>query len=365
MATAPRPFTPPFCPNPTCSFHGVSKGWRFRKAGFYERMTKPRRIQRYQCTPCRRFFSSQTFSTTYWLKRPQLLPFTLEAMLSGTGLRQLARFRACSPSTLMNHIARLGRHCMLVHEVLRPQEAPRAPIVVDGFESLEFSPYFPLHVNIAVDAEAHFIYAFTDAPLRRKGRTTARQKKKVAQIEARHGRPDPKAIEKSMAELVRLFAPAGSAVTIHSDEHPAYKRAFRRVKEVAITHETTSSKAARTAGNPLFPVNRVDLWTRHNGANHKRETIAYSKRRQAVVERFAILVVWLNYMKSFSEKKRDKSPGERLGVTDHKLDVRELLSRRLFPSQIKLPAVWQGYYDRAVETVCIPNGKRHDLNYAY
>ena len=192
-----------------------------------------------------------------------------------------------------------------------------------------------------------------------------RQKKKLARIEARHGRPDPKAIEKSMAALIRLSAPAGSAVTIHSDEHPAYPRAFRRVKELAITHRTTSSKAARTAGNPLFPVNRVDLWTRHNGGNHKRETIAYSKRRQAVMERFAILTVWLNYMKSFSEKKRDASPGERLGITDHKLDVRELLSRRLFPSQIKLPAVWQGYYDRAVETVCIPHGKRHDLNYAY
>jgi hypothetical protein len=78
-----------------------------------------------------------------------------------------------------------------------------------------------------------------------------------------------------------------------------------------------------------------------------------------------MLVVWLNYMKPFSEKKRDQSPGEKLGVIDHKLDVRELLSRRLFPSQIKLPAVWQGYYDRTIETVCIPNGRRHNLKYAY
>jgi hypothetical protein len=328
-------------------------------------MTRPRRIQRYFCSQCRRFFSSQTFSNTYWLKRPELLPYAFESMLSGTGLRQLARFRACSPSTLMNHVARLGRHCILLHEYLRPKGAPRATIVVDGFESFEYSQYFPLHINIAVDAETHFIHAFTDAPLRRKGHTTTKQKKKMAKLEARHGRPDPKAIEKSMAELVRLFAPKDSRVTIHSDEHPAYKRAFRRVKEVCIAHRTTNSKVARTSGNPLFPVNRVDLWTRHNGANHKRETIAYSKRRQAVIERFAILVVWLNYMKSFSERKRDLSPGERHGVTNHKLDVRELLSRRLFPSQIKLPALCQGYYDRAVQTVCIPNGKRHNLNYAY
>ena len=365
MARAPRAFTPPFCPNPTCDFHLNPEGWSFRKAGFYERMTAPRKVQRYRCTHCRRDFSDQTFSITYWLKRPDLLPRVFEATLSGTGLRQLARFRACSPSTVMNHVARLGRHCLLANQFLRPKDAPEAVTVIDGFESYEYSQYFPMHLNIAVDAKAHFIYAFSDAPLRRKGRKTAQQKKKLEQLEARHGRPDPRAIEKSIAELVRLFAPEGSAVTLHSDEHPAYPRAFRRIQTVEITHRTTSSKAARTAGNPLFPVNRVDLWTRHNGANHKRETIAYSKRRQAVMERFAILTVWLNYMKSFSEKKRDASPGERLGITDHRLDVKELLSRRLFPSQIRLPAVWQGYYDRMVETVCIPNGKRHDLSYAY
>jgi transposase-like protein len=365
MAAAPKTFVPPFCPNPTCNFHLNPMGWSFRKAGFYERMCSPRVVQRYCCSHCRRYFSEQTFSVTYWLKRPELLVNVFEAILSGTGLRQLARFRACSPSTVMHHVARLGRHCLLAHQYLRPKHAPRAVTVVDGFESFEYSQYFPLHVNIAVDARAHFIYAFTDAPLRRKGRTTARQKRKRAQLEAQHGRPDPKAIEKAVAELVRLFAPEGSDVTIHSDEHPAYRRAFRRVSAVEITHRTTHSKAARTAGNPLFPVNRVDLWTRHNGANHKRETIAYSKRRQAVMERFAILAVWLNYMKSFSEKKRDASPGERLGVTHQRLDVPKLLSRRLFPSQIRLPDVWQGYYDRVVETVCIPNGKRHDLTYAY
>ena len=48
-----------------------------------------------------------------------------------------------------------------------------------------------------------------------------------------------------------------------------------------------------------------------------------------------------------------------------KFDVAHLFQRRLFPSQIRLPAVWQTYYDRWVETVCIPNGKRHDLKYAY
>ena len=77
---------------------------------------------------------------------------------------------------------------------------------------------------------------------------------------------------------------------VRSDEHPAYPRALRRLAGYAIRHERTPSVAARTAGNPLFPVNLLDLLLRHNSAHHKRETIAFTKRHQAVIERAALLL---------------------------------------------------------------------------
>jgi hypothetical protein len=115
----------------------------------------------------------------------------------------------------------------------------------------------------------------------------------------------------------------------------------------------------------LFPVNRTDLWLRHSGANHKRETIAYSKRRASVVERCAILAVYLNFQKSFSEKKQDATPAQRLGIAAERLHTREVLAERLFPSRAKLVPVWERYYRRDVVTRCIPNGQRHRLGYAY
>ena len=63
------------------------------------------------------------------------------------------------------------------------------------------------------------------------------------------------------------------------------------------THLVTSSKERRDVGNPLFPINLADLLIRHSSANHKRETIAWSKRRQASAERLAVFLVWRNYMK--------------------------------------------------------------------
>jgi len=328
-------------------------------------MRAPRRVPRFQCSHCRRSFSSQTFSATYWLKRPELLRQTWNALLACSGYRQIARMQHCSPTTVMTHAERLGRHALLFLEKHRPKAAPLEPIVVDGLESFEFSQFYPLHLNLAIGAHTNFHYAFTDAELRRKGRMTAAQKRKRQRLEARLGRPHPRAIERSMAALLGLVAPPDSQIEIRSDEHPAYPRAWRRVARVAVRHAVTPSKQARTARNPLFPANRADLWLRHSGANHKRETIAFSKRRASVVERCALLSVYLNYQKSFSEKKQDATPAQRLGIMRTKLHTREVLAARLFPSQIPLPTPWQRYYRRDVVTRCIPNGKRHRLQYAY
>jgi transposase-like protein len=64
---------PPFCPNPDCNSHAHPSTWRYKKKGFFERKASPQRIQRYVCRSCGRNFSSQTFSPTYWLRRPELL----------------------------------------------------------------------------------------------------------------------------------------------------------------------------------------------------------------------------------------------------------------------------------------------------
>ena len=75
--------------------------------------------------------------------------------------------------------------------------------MVDGFESFEFSQFHPLHLNLAIGAHSHFLYAFTDAELRRKGRMTPAQKRKRGNVSRRdYGKPHPRAIERSMAALI-------------------------------------------------------------------------------------------------------------------------------------------------------------------
>jgi hypothetical protein len=269
-----------------------------------------------------------------------------------SGYRQAARSLEASPSTVLRQVGRLGRHCLLFHEQLRPHGPPAEPLVIDGFVTYEFSQYTPFELHLAVGSRSHFLYGFTDSELRRSGRMSPRQRRRRTQLERRFGRPPPRAAERAMANLLAVVLPPGSTQRIDSDDHPAYPRALRRLAGRRIRHRVTSSRVPRTPRNPLFPVNLMDLLIRHSSANHKRETIAFSKRRQSAVERLAIFQVWRNTMKSLSERRQDATPAD------------DVLAKRLFPTRIRLPAALEPYYRRSVPTRHLPRIHQHRLQYA-
>lgn len=339
--------------------------WTYKRAGSYVRQAIPRRIPRYHCGCCGASFSFQSFQATYWLKRPDLLVPLMGRLVACAGFRQIARDFGVSHTTVMRLSERLGRHCLLYlwRELRRFQL--NEPVVIDGFESFAHSQYYPCHFHLAVGARSHFTYAFTDSELRRKGRMTEVQKRRRAELERLHGRPDPRSIEKEIAELVKLLpAPKDGSLEIRSDEHPAYPRGLRR-SGIPVRHQVTPSTAPRTPANPLFPVNLMDLLIRHCSGNHKRETIAFSKTRQNGVERLAIFTVWRNFAKSFSEKVRDGTPAMAVGLAVSKLSPREIVRERLFPWRINLPERWQRYYRRLVSTGPRGTSRPHELRLAF
>jgi hypothetical protein len=166
-------------------------------------------------------------------------------------------------------------------------------------------------------------------------------------------------------EGLRRVVPPGAEVTLRSDEHPAYPRALRRIPNRVFVHERTSSRAARTTSNPLFPVNLSDLLIRHGSANHKRETIAFSKRRQSALYRMAIWAVWRNYMKDRSENRRRGTPAQALGLVKRSLDAARILRARLFPSRTPTIRGWLAacYFGRIV-TRAIAHCVEHSARYA-
>ncbi len=368
MTHAPVPQAPPFCPYPACSFHRERRStWRYEKIGFFSRKSPPLRVQRYLCLACGRSFSDQTFKTTYWLKRADLLESIFKRLQSCSGFRQIAREEGCSPTTIAGQSARLGRHSLLYHELHRPRGPIEEELSMDSFESFEWSQYHPSSYHVAAGRTSHFFHGFTTTELRRKGSMTDHQRKVRADLETSLGRPDPKGVERDFAELLRIVFAMPQALVLNTDEHPAYVRALVRVPHLTVDHRTVSSRAARIPQNPLFPVNLIDGLVRHSASHHKRETIAFVKRLQSGCERMASFLVWRNWNKPFSERARKEdreTPAMRLGLTDRIRTVGEILEKRLFPSRIALPKVWEDYYWRRITTRAIANCRTHQRVFA-
>jgi hypothetical protein len=277
--------------------------------------------------------------------------------------RQIARDLDVAPSTVDRQLSRLGRHCLLFHQQLVAKAAVTGPLAIDGFETFEYSQYYPCHYNLAVEVESSFLPYFTDSPLRRKGRMRPDQKRRRAELEARLGRPDPKAVEKGIHELLSICFRGQSEGVVRSDDHPAYGRAIVRLP-LKLQREITPSTQRRDADNALFEINRKDSLLRHSLANHRRETIAWAKRRQRGAERLAIFLVWTNMVKHCHEKGPPVTPAMLKGLADRPLAVAEILELRLCPSRIELPPTWADYYWGRVETRALPVNRCHELKYA-
>jgi transposase-like protein len=358
-------WVPPHCPNPNCLyFNTLSPNWPFARKGFYQRQRRPHRIQRFTCRACKRHFSTQTFSTSYWQKRPDVIDRIVLMVVGCMGNRQIARALACSPSTVAHQIARLGRHCLLLQARELARLGHLGEIAIDGFETFEWSQYFPFHHNVAVDVASGYFLYHTDSPLRRKGRMTAAQKTRRSALEARLGKAHPRAVETGVRELLCAIHSNQRSVTLRSDDHAAYPRAIASLG-CDVTHRITSSRERRDERNPLWEINLLDLMIRHSTAAHKRETIAWAKRRQASIEKLTIFQVWRNYIKRRREKGSRVTSAMRLGLANRPWRVRDLLAGRVFYEKTRLPDPWRDYYRRRVSTNALAVNRTHELFYAF
>ena len=103
---------------------------------------------------------------------------------------------------------------------------------------------------------------------------------------------------------------------------------------------------------------------RHTLANHGRETIAFGKRHNAVMERAFLMLVWRNFIKWRSERKPDRrTPAMLVGLVDEPWSWHRLLARRLFPSQQPLPAEWRAIYRRDQVTPEVGRNQKHRAVY--
>ena len=368
----PDRFRPPHCPWKDCPDHTPTKRYRCSRQGSYVRKCDSRRrVPRYRCPSCQRGFSRQSYAASYYLKRPELLEPVAAGLVAGSAHRQLARSLGCAPSTVTRLSARLGRHSLLVQaEALVELDASvDEPFVFDHFETFVFSQDDRLAIGTPVGRHSWFVYGLDPAPHRRAGRRSARRAARI--------RPLPEPVEQTFVHSTRRvlgmlgrLAPLGFRLI--SDDHPAYRTA---AADRRIDHEIHANPPRGDGVDPVRTVKRdqqmfaVDLLhklLRHSQAHHRRETIAFGRRSNAVLERIALMVVWRNFVKRVSERRNDaETPATRVGVAARLWSWGDVLARRRFPGLVRLPEGWSTIYRRGWITPAVGRNLPHAPVYAY
>lgn len=380
----PDRFRPPYCPRPSCIRHLRTPTGPFpvRRQGSFTRRCDGRRVPRFRCLTCGRTFSLQTFAATYFLKRPELLAPIAAGLVAGSAHRQLSRSLRCSPSTVTSQSARLGRHCLILLEQAR-LAIPRGlcePVVIDDFESFAWSQDFPFGLSSATGQKSWFFYALDYSPHRRSGRLTPSQKARRKELDERYGRPRRGAYERSFRrQLDRLLRRAQGDLEIVTDGHRSYARAWERhPQKHRIVHRVfpnpkrggkgqERSAEAKERDRQMFANDLLHRILRHSQAHHRRETLAFGRRLNALIERGAIAAIWRNFVKRRSERvtSRRETPAMRLGLTSRPWTWERVLARRLQPTRVGTSEEEMVVYRREIVTPAAGNNRRHALALAF
>lgn len=230
---------------------------RLHKKGFYYVRSLRLYRRRFQCLSCQWSFSTQTQSSTFRQKRPDLNVAIRELLLSGLPQRGIARLLRCNKNTVDNKIQWLFLNSKAS---ATPRKSPKA-IFIDEMETIEHTKLKPLTIPLAV-SDDYKLLSIKVGKIPAKGHLSRLSIRKYGQRK-----------NERISAVKRLFENLKTTLIsdpefIHSDEAPIYRALVKRYFPNSI-HKTHSSRAQITAKkemvflnqnkkvfDPLFPINQ-------------------------------------------------------------------------------------------------------------
>jgi hypothetical protein len=251
-------------------------------------------------------------------------------------------------------------------------------VVLDHLETFELTQDLPVGIATAVGSESWFVYGIDPAPHARTGKRTPAQQKRCEKRVRRPLRGGYVGSTTRMLDRLLPLVPPGQKLHLITDGMKAYDQAVaRHPRGDCIRLErhpnpkrgpkgSTRSPMAVARDRAMFPVDMLHGLLRHTLAAHKRETIAFGRRINAICERFFLTVVWRNFVKHRSERRPDHTtPAMKLGLTDRPWTWPRALGRRLFPARERIDSEWMRLYRRDWLTPELGKNTRHRLKYAF
>lgn len=344
-----RHFIPPYCPNPNCLHHQGAKSF-FIRWGMQKTLKFPYFNQRYQCKACNLTFSYSFFKLDYRERIAGLNSKIFKLNLISASKRQISRELKVSEKLIRLRQSKMVRWGLLHHLKKLEHVKIEEGIVYDGLENFSYSQYDPNNINHAIGKDSLFTYDFNFAPINRKGRMSERQKGVKEDLEKVHGKYPKALIRRKTTEILkRLYSRTNQNLLLYSDNHYLYRQSLELdIPDLKIHHDITLATKARNFRNKLFAVNNFDMQIRQNCSAFRRETIAFAKHSIAMQEKFALQMIYKNYMRPMFWKKHRRdpetlinSPAMKLGIEKKILSFHEFFKQRITTKQVEIHEDWE------------------------
>jgi len=263
--------------------------------------------------------------------RPDLNARLFTTIASGIGIRQSSRILGLSLRCTELKLRKIARHLRRLNLSLRTRLEGDTRFHFDELETYEGQRSTrPLSVPVLIESESRYIVWAESAPIRPRGKMTAKRREMVARAERRHG---PRT-DRSRRGVLRALARGAdmtreqSGVALETDEKSTYphlaKLAFG---EQRLQHRQTNSKLLRATWNPLFAINHEEAVMRDLVGRLRRESWLVSKKRRYLDLGLQVHMAYRNLVRrrfNYDES----SPAQLLGFVPRRMTPHEVLSWR-------------------------------------
>lgn len=275
------------CPNSNCENStrdkSEARSLGFRKKGYFSRSgnTKHhhRKVARYQCKACGKYFSSATLSKLYRQRRPDINADIVFLLCSGISQRRLALRHKVSRQTVVAKFLLGAEDARIRHEAFLNSQEPLPYIQFDEVQTFEHTKCKPVSIVFSVSPNGRKILSATTCSMPATGLLAAIARK-------RYGPRDDDRAATIREVLTRLKDVVTPNVNVLTDRCTLYPSAVRECWPEAL-HKTVKGRRGCVVGqgelkrggfDPLFALNHTAAMVRANMNRMMRRTWCTTKK---------------------------------------------------------------------------------------
>ena len=269
---------------------------RVVRSGYFRRKSDARRIQRFRCLRCFRYFSNATTHPCFRQNKRQFNERLRKLFCSGVSQRRAAKLLHLSRTTIQRKLIFLGEQAKLELELRNRSFPPVEVMEFDDLETFEHTKCKPLSVTLAVEHKTRRILGFQVSQMAAKGKLVKIAFKKYGY------RKDKRKLgrDRLFTEIKPLLR---GDVIIKSDENPHYpadvKFHFPNAKHEAFKGQRGSivgqGELKKIRFDPLFSLNHTCAMLRANVNRLFRKTWCTTKLPERLTYHLAIYAVYHNF----------------------------------------------------------------------